>query len=337
VSERTVDPSAVVSLTGLVSASYLARAVQVAARLGIGEILVGGPLGIAELARRSGTHPDSLQRLLRFLSSCEIVEELEHGVFGRTLLSDHLRFLDHPGSGEESWAAWGGLLDAVRTGRSAFETVHGSGFFEYLAHEPELDRNWNDWNTVTARAWLPPVVDALGLQGTETVVDVGGGQGNLLAELLERLPGCRGVLVDLPSVVAGATPLLEERGVLPRCEIAPGDAFQQVPRGGDAYVLCRVLFNWDRERRLTLLRRCRQAMEADARLLIVELTMPEHGEPGRRTRAATDLNLWIGWGGSIPTRAEWASLLSDGGFLLRRVSDPVSPVFAWQVLEAAPA
>lgn len=135
----------------------------------------------------------------------------------------------------------------MRKGRPAFETVHGSGFFEHLATDPHRERNGNDWNTVTAKAWLPPVIEAL-----------------------------------------------------------------------------------------ELLRRCREAMKPGARLLIVEQMMPERGDPARRYRALTELNLWLGWGGSIPERSEWESLLANAGFSLRRASEPVSPVFAWQVIEAAP-
>jgi len=335
-SEREPDPSSVVKLTMLISASWLARAVQVAAKLKLGEILTNGPLGIDEIARRSSTNRIALQRMLRFLAEHEIVQEVEDGVFGPTILADHLRYIDHPGSGDDSWSTWGGMLEALRTGRPAFEVVHGGGFFERLTKDPEQERNWNDWNTVTARAWLPPIVDALQLKGDETVIDVGGGQGNLLAELLHRLPGCRGVLLDLQSVVSGAEHVLAERGVAGRCQIVAGDAFRKVPRDGDVYVLCRVLFNWDRPHRLQLLQRCREAMPPNARLLIVELTMPPRGDPARKFRVGMDLNLWLSWGGSIQTGAEWEALLSGVGFALRHVSEPVSPVFAWQVIEALP-
>lgn len=211
------------------------------------------------------------------------------------------------------------------------------GLFAACVGLLKRERNWNDWNTVTAQAWLPPIVEALQLKGHETLVDVGGGQRNFLAELLPRFPDCRGVLLDLPSVVAGAGPVFEQSGVSGQCRIISGDAFRAVPRGGDAYLFCRVLFNWDQSHRLELLRRCREAMEPDARLLIVEQVMPERGDPARKFRAPMDLNLWLSWGGTVPGRSEWEELLSKAGFSLRRVSEPVSPVFAWQVIEGVPA
>jgi ubiquinone/menaquinone biosynthesis C-methylase UbiE len=320
----------------LISASWVPRAIQVAAALRVGEILADGPLAIGEIARRCSSDPEALARLLRVLAAQEIVEEINEHVFGPTVLSDHLHYIDHPGSGEESSSTWSGLLDAVQSGRPAWEVVHGSGFFERVARDPEQERNWNDWNTITARAWLPSIIEGLELEGHETLVDIGGGQGNFLAEILPRFPQCRGVLLDLPSVVAGANEVFTRRGIAERCQVVPADAFERVPSDADVYLFCRVLFNWDRARRLVLLRTCRAATRSDSRLLIVEMVMPERGDPARKLRVAFDLNLWVSWGGTIPTRAEWDALLHEAGFEIRRVSEPASPVSPWQVIEAVP-
>jgi hypothetical protein len=328
--------SAVVTLTGLLSGAYVPRAIQVAARLGLGRILTRDPASVAEIASHAAVDPTALTRLLRLLAEHGIGRECEDGRFASTNLSDHLHLVDHAGSGDEVWHTWGALPEALRSGRAPFEEIHGATFFEVIARNPQREANWNDWNTITAQAWLPPVVDALELRGTETVLDVGGGQGNLLVEILTRFEGCRGVLVDLPTVVSGAGAVLESRGIRDRCEIVGGDAFAQVPSGGDVYALSRVLFNWDRDGRLRLLRTCRQAMRATSRLLVVEMMMPEPGDPARKRLAAFDLHLWLTWGGAIPTRDEWISLFSDGGFVLVRVSEPAMPAFPWRVLEAAP-
>jgi len=336
VTQPTDRASAVVTLTGLLSAAYLPRAIQVAARLRLGHILGRHPASVAEIASQVGADPTALAKLLRLLAENGIGCELDDGRFASTDLSDHLHLIDHAGSGDEIWHTWSALLGAVRSGKPPFEEVHGAGFFEVVARDAERQANWNDWNTVTGASWLPPIVDALELRGTETIVDVGGGQGNLLVEILSRFDGCQGILVDLPSVVAGAPAMLASRGVSARCEIVGDDAFAQVPKGGDVYSLCRVLFNWSRERRVRLLQSCGEAMGATGRLLVVEMMMPEPGDRARKRLAAMDLHLWLTWGGSIPTRDEWNALLSDGGFELVRVSEPPTPAFPWRVFEGAP-
>ena len=154
--QPTDQASAVVTLTGLLSAAYLPRAIQVAARLGLGRILSRGPASVAEIARRAAADPAALAKLLRLLAENGIGRELDDGRFASTDLSDHLHLIDHAGSGDEIWHTWSGLLGALRSGKPPFEEVHGAGFFEVVAREADRQANWNDWNTITGRAGSRP-------------------------------------------------------------------------------------------------------------------------------------------------------------------------------------
>lgn len=319
----------------LANAYQLSRAVQVAARLGLGRLLRDGSRKAGDLASATGTDEGMLVRLLRFLAELGVVEELDDGRYGPTPLSERLHLIDNIAQGDEAWAVWGGLPEALRTGRSVFGEVHGASFYDYAARHPERAANWNAWTTAMARPLVPWIAQALSLAGTETVVDVGGGEGALLAEVLTRNPGCRGVLLDLPGAVERAAASLADAGVLDRCEVMAGDAFEGVPQGADVYVLSRVLMNLDDDDGVRMLARCREAMAEASVLKVVEMLMPdEPGHPQRRFLAASDLHHLLVWGGGHRTRGELEELFGRAGLRLVPVEgasgarDP-----GWQVVE----
>jgi hypothetical protein len=164
------------------------------------------------------------------------------------------------------------------------------------------------------------------------VVDVGGATGNLLAAILARHAGSRGVLFDRPHVVRDAPALLKARGVEERVTIEPGDFFETVPAGGDAYVLSHVIHDWDEDQCLIILGHCRKAMKPDGRLLLVEMVIPagDAPHPGK----LLDMVMLVVAGGQERTEAEYATLLNRAGFHLSRVMPTESPV---SVMEAIPA
>ena len=317
-----------IQLTRLANAYQLSRAVQVAARLGIGRLVRSGRQSTEQLAAATETQEPVLARLLRFLAELGVVEELEDGGFGPTALSDRLHLVDNIAQGDESWAVWGALPEALRTGSSVFEGVHGAPFYEYAAAHPDQEANWTEWNTYAGGNLSAPIAEALELQGSECVVDVGGGEGGLLTQILERHSGCRGILFDLPGVVSGVR---LPPGVQDRCKVLEGDALEQVPRSGDVYVMSRVLMNWDDDAAVRLLERCREAMGAAGVLKVVETLMPPAGDPQRRSLAASDLQLFLVWGGGHRTREQMTALFSRAGLDLGRVSDVEA--LGWQVLE----
>lgn len=329
-----------VELRRLAGAYQLSRAVQVAARLGLGGLLAGGPRTVADLARSTDTRPAALRRFLRFLADLRVVEERPDDTFGATPLSERLDQVDDLVSGDEAWSAWSALPDVLRTGRSAFPDLYGRSFFEHAAAHPEQARRWRAGGTATARRLAPAIAEALVLAGSEAVVDVGGGDGAVLAEVLRRHPACRGVLLDLPEAVATAADLLARAGVADRCRVVGADGFDGIP-GGDVVLLCRVLFNWSDEPARALLRRCREALTADGRLVVIEMLMPPPDQPRPPGFAAADLHHLLLWDGAYRTAEEMAALLASAGLAvvappvpLARAGDAAS---GWSRMEARPA
>lgn len=232
--------------------------------------------------------------------------------------------------------AFGELLHTVRTGETAFEAVFGQPLFDYYASHPAAEASGSA--RMTARS-LPVARElaASGLvQGAETVVDVGGGQGTVLAALLQPHPGVRGVLCERPPVLALARGYLAAHGVADRCELVAGDFFASVPDGGDLYLLKSVLHDWDDGRSVTILRNCRAAMHATARLAIVEFVLPQTmtADPALLPAALLDLIMLAYAGGQERTESEFADLLGQAALRLERVSALQSGL---QVLTAVPA
>jgi hypothetical protein len=210
------------------------------------------------------------------------------GRFALTPLAEGLR-TDAPGSlrayavmlGEDwHWRAWGELLHSVRIGQSAFEHTFGRDVFGYFGEHPEAARVFNA--AMTSRTGQEnAAVTAAYDWPAGMIVDVGGGQGALLAAILARTPGARGVLFDLPHVVAAAGELIEGAGLTARCELVAGDFFERVPAGGDLYLLKRVIHDWDDGRAAAILRCCRAAMgeRGSSRLLVIEHVLPPGNAP----------------------------------------------------------
>lgn len=287
------------------------QSLHVAAELGIADLLAGGPREVGALARESGADPDALYRLLRMLAAHRVFEELDGRRFRQTPLSATLR-RDQPeglramallGGHPAHWGAWGGLLHAVRSGGSAFEAVHGQGFFDAAAQDPTLGQAFHD--VLTRLSGLDEAVAAaLPLPDGARVIDVGGGGGGLVARLAVRHPGCRFAVLDRPEVLASAQLPAE-------VEALPGDFFEPIP-GADVLLLKLVLHDWPDDEAGRLLSRCREALPADGRLFVAELLMPTDG---RLTSAqGHDVNMLVLTGGRERSLAELEALLSQAGF-----------------------
>jgi DNA-binding transcriptional ArsR family regulator len=321
----------------LVARGLLTQAVVVAARLGIADLVAGGPRSAAELAEETGTRPDALARLLRALVALGVLTREDDGRVSATPLSRALE--DGPGSiralaalvGEVTWRAWGALGHSVATGEPAFRHEYGEGLFEYLGREPEAARAFQAWMTEQSRLHSEALVGAIDLTGVERLVDVGGGRGTLLATLLEASPGLRGVLYDRPEVASTAE-ALAAAGIADRAEAVGGDFFESVPEGADRYVLKLVIHDWDDERAIRILDSVRRAIPPHGLLLLVEHLLPE-GD-GYDHAVWLDLNMLVMTdGGRERTVAEYRDLLARAGFRLTRVLATSGPM---SVIEAAP-
>jgi O-methyltransferase domain len=280
-------PPPAVQLIQLTSGGAVAQAISVAARLGLADVLADGSSSSAELARAVDAHAPTLYRLLRALADYGIVTETERDVFRLTPMGSLLR-TDAPGS-MRGWAtmvglpfhraAWTGLYDAVRTGEPAFARVHGVDLFSYLAGDPDDAAVFDAAMESVSSNFLISVVEAYDFTRFPTIVDVGGGTGTLLAAALTASPRSRGVLFDKPQVLRSAPHVLESAGVQDRCRLVAGDFFTSIPAGGELYVLSNIVHDWDDDAAVRILRRCRDAMGDNGRLLIVELVLPDDLAP----------------------------------------------------------
>ncbi len=332
------------ALMQLVFGFFPAQVLQVTAQLGLADDLSRGRCTTSELAERTGSDERSLGRLLRALALFGIVDEAPPGEYELTEQGQLLR-ADAPASirnlimlfcGAEVWRTWGDLEHSVRTGEVAWERLFGPPF-EYMADHPELAAVFNEAMAEGTRLAAPGVVSASKVERFASLVDVGGGDGTLLAALAAAAPELRGALFDTGVGTQDAGAVLDAAGVADRCEVVVGDFFESVPPGYDAYLLKSVIHDWDDDRAVAILRNCRDAMGDDGALLVVEPVVPERVEPSPELAmmVMSDLNLLVCTGGRERTEAEFRSLLGGGGFSLRSVTPCEGPT-NYSVLEATP-
>jgi hypothetical protein len=219
---------------------------------------------------------------------------------------------------------WSHLAEAVRTGRAVIPELRGKPVFEYLADEPELAEIFNHAMTSASELSIAPVTAAYDFSPYATIVDVGGGRGRLLAAILAATPAARGVLFDLPQVVAGAPTLLREYHAHDRVRIVEGSFFERVPDHGDAYVLKHVIHDWPDDDAVRILRNVRAAAGMGKRVLLVEWVIPNHDRefPGKWS----DLEMLIAASARERTADEYGQLLNRAGFHMTRVVETASPV-----------
>ena len=330
VDQRMAPPHAV--MFDLVINAWVAQAVTAAADLGIADALADGPLTVDELASRVNARPDTLQRLLRALIGRGVFRQRPDGRYALNSLADTLR-RDAPVSvaGMARWVGspqhrehWSHLTEAVQTGKAVVPKLRGKPAFEYLSEQPELAAIFNDAMTTTSEIAIAPVVAAYDFTPYSTIVDVGGGHGRLLSAILTAASNSRGILYDLPEVVAGAPDLLQQYGVADRVRIAEGSFFEAVPEGGDAYVLKNVIHDWADEDAIRILRSVRTAANRGAKLLLVELVIPQHDRDflGKWI----DLEMLVAAEARERTAAEYGRLFKEAGFELTRVVQTASPI-----------
>jgi hypothetical protein len=320
--ERAASPA---DLMQLVLAFRVSQALHVAATLGIADRLAAGPRTAADLARATGTHPRALYRLLRAVASVGVLAEDGAGAFALTELGQYLR-ADHPQSVHGSavyqghptmWGTWQHLRHSVTTGEPAFRHLYGVDPWAYRAQHPDAGAVFDRAMTSNSLQVRDAVVAAYDFAAARTVVDVGGGNGALLAAILAAHPEARGVLFDQPHVVAGAAPLLRAAGVAARCAVAGGDFFEAVPAGGDVYLLKAIVHDWDDAQAAAILRTCRRAMTPEARVVLIERVLAPGDAPD--PSKFHDLNMLVMLGGQERTAAEFAALSRAAGFRLTRV------------------
>ncbi len=319
-------------LLGMLCATWTAQACSVFTVLGLADRMAEGAGTTAELAEGADLDPVALQRLLAALADAGVLRQTAADRFELSPMGEYLRS-DVPGSvhgtavmyGAEVYQCFDGLLDTVRTGRPAFNERYGQPFYDYLGENPGLASAFN--SAMSAAPEPPPPAAGL-FDGARTMVDLGGGDGGLLADVLREHAELRGILVERPEAAARARERLAEAGVLDRVRIEAGSFFDDIPADGDLYVLRRVLHNWNDENVRDVLRRVRAAMPADARLLVLEELLPSAPDASSASAGAwakprnriVDLLMLVLMEGRDRTAQEYAALLEDGGFAVKNVT-----------------
>jgi len=334
------------ALLQMVFGFFPAKAVNVAAELGIADHVAGGPRPVQDLAAVTGSDPASLRRLLRALAFLGVLSEPEPGMFGlgplggplRSTADGSVRSLSQLFGGDMVWRSWGDLAASVRTGATAFDDLFGMSAFEYMAANPEVAAMFNEAMAEGTRMVVPGIVEAYDFAPFTTIADLGGGDGTLVAAVLAATPGLQGILFDVPAGSRDAKRVLEAAGVNDRCEVVVGDFFDAVPAGVDCYLLKSVIHDWDDQRCASILANCRREIDEDGRVLIVEGILPPRAEPSPALLGLvmSDLNMLVCAGGRERTTEDFRALLVDSGFELGRVVAVPGPT-NYSILEAVPA
>ena len=334
-----LEQPASLQMLQIVGGFWISRAVHVIAKLGIADLLKTGPKTAEELASATKMHAPSLFRVLRALASVGVLNATEDGRFSQTPVSETL-VTDAPGSlrwfavselGQEHYPAWGNLMHGVKTGEIAFDNFFGVDVWKYFQQNPEDAAVFNDSMSGMTAAANEAIKSAYDFSGFETVIDIGGGHGGLITEILKNNPEVKGVLFDAPTVIDGARPKLEAAGVADRCETVAGDFFKSVPGGGDAYILKWIIHDWNDDKAIAILKNCRNQIDRTGKLILVDCVVPEGNEP--HFSKFIDLNMMVMTGGRERTEKEFAQLLAAADFKLLRVIHTDLPT---SIVEAQP-
>jgi hypothetical protein len=298
-----------------------AQAIHTAVKFCIPNLLASGPKSAAELAAECGAHAPTLERLLRALTSIEMFQRLPDGRYKNSPGTEILRS-DHPNSlwaegiflpAPFMWRPLGELAESVRTGQTAFDRVFGQGIFSYLAERPEEAAVFNRVMAQEILWTTPAVLRAYDFSRFHRLLDVGGGRGVFLSHLLSAVPKLEGVLFDQPQVIAGAKDSFKGE-VAGRATIVSGSFFEGVPDGADAYVLRRIIHDWEDEEAVKIMSNVHAAMQPGATLLIIEGLIDSVTRPV----GLMDLMMLV-LGGRERTEAEFKSLAQNAGFTLSRI------------------
>lgn len=332
-------PPAHLGILQILGGAHVAGAVSCLAQLGIPDLLEAGPKFADELAKEIGAEPQALYRLMRATACVGVLFEGADGKFSQTPMWAVLRSKANPSfralamMGGREWhgRGWSNLEHCVRTGKQATEKIYGMHVFEYMEQNPEEGRIFNDAMTEFSMVDGPAVAEAYDFSGIQSIVDVGGGHGLLLAKILEKNAHLKGTLYDVEHVVSGAAngPL---KPVMDRCAVASGDMFSSVPTGVDAYIMKHIIHDWPDDLCIKILKACRKGVNPGGKLLVVDHVIQPGNEfsPGK----FLDLQMLIFPGGCERTEKQFRQLFAASGWRLNRVIPTITPEF---IVEGVPA
>lgn len=295
----------------------------VAAKLKISDILIKSGKTIDELAKLTKTHKESLYRVLRACTSIGLYIEKDGKFYltklGNLLISnnpDSIRSVAIMRGEEVNWKPWGELLYAVKTGESAFKKVFNMDLFEYYNKNPKSGEVFNDGMRITTKDDIEMILEKYDFSNFERIIDIGGGNGALLISILEKYKNCIGILYDLPNVIKESKKYIDISMAKDNIKMESGNMFLNIPKGGDCYLLKRILHDWDDYNCIKILKNCRESIVTDGRLLIIDSIITKNKPTGK----INDVHMMIVCpGGKERTRKEFIYLLNQSGFELKKI------------------
>ena len=325
----------------MVIGKWISQALGTVVEIGVPDQLARGSRICEDLAREAGVCGDGLYRLLRALASIGLFSETAGRRFrltsmGQLLRSDHpdslagyARFVAH----DSTWRPWGELGYSVKTGMPAFDHVFGAPIFEHLSNNPEVAAVFDDAMTSISAMEAHAIADAYDFKKIETLMDVAGGHGLLLATVLRRHKKIRGVLFDLPHVAAGAASTFTRAGITGRVRIESGDFFKELPPGADAIIMKHILHDWDDDSATRILQTCHRALSKQGKVLIVDPVVPTGNVPHYGKLLDLEM-LVLTPRGRERTKAEFSKLLRGAGFRLSQVINTEGPLSIVEAVRA---
>lgn len=302
-----------------------AQLIYVAAKLEIADLLKDSPKDAQTLARSTNIDAQILYRLMRGLAWCGLVVHLADDRFSLTPLGACLHtkspdslYENALSMGEVDWPAWSALLHTIKTEGTGFEHTFGMAVFDYFARNKEAGSRFDRLMGKASAAVAASIIHAYDFSTVNTFIDIGGGNGTLAAAVLQAHPDLRGIIFDLPDVIERTTSHLMTTNMADRCEAIGGDFFTSVPSGGDAYIIKWILHDWPDNRCVNILKNCADVMAHDAKLLVVDMVMPEQATPSTQA-VMWDLHMMVMLNGIERTEAEFRHLFSSAGFDLTQV------------------
>jgi hypothetical protein len=334
-------PQAYQRLAELLIGSRISMALRVVAERQIADLLATGPKTAEALSSDTGLPASTLHRLMRGLAHLGVFEETSEGRFANTAVSAYMRSDVTPSlrelilmlNDDAVLRGWQQLPTVLQSGEPAFAAANGVSFFDYIAADPTRSETVGKAMVGIYGPEGPKIAVGYPFGRFNTLIDIGGGQGHIVAEILKQHHELKGALLDLPPTAEVARTFLSGQGLSHRCDVFAGDFFTSVPAGYDAYVIKSVLHDWDDGHAVQILRNCRNAMPSHGRVLVIEIVVYP-GKPMGHPHLMIDLEMMVTLGGKERTEQEFATLLSSAGLTLDHVT-PINGSF-FSVVESTP-
>lgn len=320
--ENGLPPKVIISQ--MIFGYVISKGIHVAAKLNVADLIAtNGPMTCAELSVQTGAHEESLCRLLRALASSGIFVMNENGKYDLTPMAECL--LEHSpdsvkamslGTGNVFYNSMSELLSSVKTGEPGFVKAIGMPPFEYLGKNPEEGKIFDRMMTDIHGGETEPMLDSYDFSAFRAVVDVGGGNGEVITGILHRHPAVNGVLFDLPVVIQRSANNIAAAGLSDCCKLVAGNFFEEIAPGGDAYIMRHIIHDWSDEDAVKILTNCRKAMNSGGKVLVVEAVIQDDNSPS--PFKWLDLSM-LTIGGKERTRQQFEGILSRAGLKLDRI------------------